>query len=287
MKSPEFSTSFCEEYSEKDWNSPVPMDPEIGFNAPNSFPFSNFQMGQRDDMYCSSSNSLQRELALTEENQNLGKNVKENNKRIKEGGSCAIQANVHTNIPLEASTNSIQNSIEKDENSPNEIKDEIVHVRAKRGQATNSHSLAERVRRKKISERMRLLQDLVPGCSKITAKAVMLDEIINYVQSLQRQVEFLSMKLATVNPDVSIDLEHILSKEILLSQERQLAHFASNQGTSNVSGLPGFMQPEMWCGTIPHISPLPQVPPFWSDELQNAAMHSGFISGATSRKVDE
>ncbi|KAF3320477.1 transcription factor bHLH49-like protein [Carex littledalei] len=254
------------------------MDPAMGFNAPTTFPFSNFQMGQRDDMYCSSSNSLQREynLALTDENQNMGKNVKDNK-------SCAIQANVHTNIPLEASTNSIQNSVEKDENSP----DEIVHVRAKRGQATNSHSLAERVRRKKISERMRLLQDLVPGCSKITAKAVMLDEIINYVQSLQRQVEFLSMKLATVNPDVSIDLEHILSKEILLSQERQLAHFASDQGTSNVSGLPGFMQPEMWCGTIPHISTLPQVPTFWSDELQNAAMHSGFISGTASRKVDE
>lgn len=45
------------------------------------------------------------------------------------------------------------------------------------------------VRREKISERMKYLQDLVPGCSKVTGKAVMLDEIINYVQSLQRQVE--------------------------------------------------------------------------------------------------
>lgn len=45
------------------------------------------------------------------------------------------------------------------------------------------------VRREKISERMRFLQDLVPGCNKITGKAGMLDEIINYVQSLQRQVE--------------------------------------------------------------------------------------------------
>ncbi|KAF3338203.1 hypothetical protein FCM35_KLT17040 [Carex littledalei] len=95
MKSPEFSAGFCEEYSEKDWNSPVPMDPEMGFNAPTTYPFSNFQMGQRDDMYCSSSNSLQREynLALTDDNQNMGKNVKDNK-------SCAIQANVHTNIPL-------------------------------------------------------------------------------------------------------------------------------------------------------------------------------------------
>lgn len=45
------------------------------------------------------------------------------------------------------------------------------------------------VRREKISERMKYLQDLVPGCNKITSKAGMLDEIINYVQSLQRQVE--------------------------------------------------------------------------------------------------
>ncbi|KAK6924611.1 Myc-type, basic helix-loop-helix (bHLH) domain [Dillenia turbinata] len=75
-----------------------------------------------------------------------------------------------------------------------------IHVRARRGQATDSHSLAERVRREKISERMKMLQGLVPGCDKITGKALMLDEIINYVQSLQNQVEFLSMKLASVNP---------------------------------------------------------------------------------------
>lgn len=45
------------------------------------------------------------------------------------------------------------------------------------------------VRRERISERMRYLQELVPGCDKVTGKAGMLDEIINYVQSLQRQVE--------------------------------------------------------------------------------------------------
>ncbi|XP_042461832.1 transcription factor bHLH63-like isoform X1 [Zingiber officinale] len=75
-----------------------------------------------------------------------------------------------------------------------------IHVRARRGEATDNHSLAERVRREKISERMKVLQSLVPGCEKVTGKALMLDEIINYVQSLQNQVEFLSMKLASVNP---------------------------------------------------------------------------------------
>ncbi|CAL9172376.1 unnamed protein product [Musa hybrid cultivar] len=96
-------------------------------------------------------------------------------------------------------------------------KEGYVHVRAQRGQATNSHSLAERVRREKISERMKYLQELVPGCSKVTGKAVMLDEIINYVQSLQRQVEFLSMKLAAVNPQLDFSIEGLLAKNLLHS----------------------------------------------------------------------
>ncbi|KAK6144074.1 hypothetical protein DH2020_020894 [Rehmannia glutinosa] len=77
---------------------------------------------------------------------------------------------------------------EKKEEKPREV----VHVRAKRGQATDSHSLAERVRREKINERLRCLQDIVPGCYKTMGMAVMLDEIINYVQSLQNQVEVIS-----------------------------------------------------------------------------------------------
>ncbi|KAL9265221.1 Transcription factor bHLH63-like protein, partial [Drosera capensis] len=103
----------------------------------------------------------------------------------------------------------------KDNSKASEVrKPDYIHVRARRGQATDSHSLAERVRREKISERMKYLQDLVPGCNKITGKAGMLDEIINYVQSLQRQVEFLSMKLAAVNPRLDINIEDLFSKEV-------------------------------------------------------------------------
>ncbi|XP_057752806.1 transcription factor BEE 1-like [Arachis stenosperma] len=72
---------------------------------------------------------------------------------------------------------------------------EVVHVRARRGQATDTHSLAERVRRGKINEKLKFLQNIVPGCYKTMGMAIMLEEIINYVQSLQHQVEFLSMKL--------------------------------------------------------------------------------------------
>ncbi|XP_010263637.1 PREDICTED: transcription factor HBI1 [Nelumbo nucifera] len=97
--------------------------------------------------------------------------------------------------------------------TPEVPKPDYIHVRARRGQATDSHSLAERVRREKISERMKYLQDLVPGCNKITGKAGMLDEIINYVQSLQRQVEFLSMKLAAVNPSLDFNVDNFFGKE--------------------------------------------------------------------------
>ncbi|XVE84950.1 hypothetical protein DITRI_Ditri17bG0052800 [Diplodiscus trichospermus] len=88
-----------------------------------------------------------------------------------------------------------------------DYKQDYIHVRARRGQATDSHSLAERARREKISERMKILQDLVPGCNKVIGKALVLDEIINYIQSLQHQVEFLSMKLEAVNSRINPAVE--------------------------------------------------------------------------------
>ncbi|KAF7123879.1 hypothetical protein RHSIM_Rhsim12G0180100 [Rhododendron simsii] len=117
---------------------------------------------------------------------------------------------------------------------------DYVHVRARRGQATDSHSLAERVRREKISERMKMLQALVPGCDKMTGKALILDEIINYVQSLQNQVEFLSMKLGSANSMFSIDSgvefdAFLLTPERLSSMESPLPN---GQPCNNSSQLP-------------------------------------------------
>ncbi|PWZ15798.1 Transcription factor bHLH66 [Zea mays] len=60
-------------------------------------------------------------------------------------------------------------------------------VRARRGQATDPHSIAERLRRERIAERMNALQELVSNANK-TDKASMLDEIIDYVKFLQLQV---------------------------------------------------------------------------------------------------
>jgi hypothetical protein len=65
-------------------------------------------------------------------------------------------------------------------------------VRARRGQATDPHSIAERLRRERIAERIRALQELVPSVNK-SDRAAMLDDIVDYVKFLRLQVKVLSM----------------------------------------------------------------------------------------------
>ncbi|WVZ65369.1 hypothetical protein U9M48_014746 [Paspalum notatum var. saurae] len=65
-------------------------------------------------------------------------------------------------------------------------------IRAKRGCATHPRSIAERVRRTKISERIRKLQELVPNMEKQTNTADMLDLAVEYIKDLQKQVKVLN-----------------------------------------------------------------------------------------------
>ncbi|CAL0334158.1 unnamed protein product [Lupinus luteus] len=153
---------------------------------------------------------------VVEEKDNKDKKIKvsygeEESKMTEQTSRKNTKPNTSKNKESVGGDSSKENSKESEAENP---KPDYIHVRARRGQATDSHSLAERVRREKISERMKYLQDLVPGCSKITGKAGMLDEIINYVQSLQRQVEFLSMKLAVVNPRLDFNIDDLFAKEV-------------------------------------------------------------------------
>ncbi|KAG7967469.1 hypothetical protein I3843_08G100100 [Carya illinoinensis] len=126
------------------------------------------------------------------------RNKKElNGKQIKLSGSR--DENEGSRAEVEASSTPGIKSAEESTEPSEPPKQDYIHMRARKDQATDSHSLAERVRREKISERMKILRDLVPGCNKVTGKVVVLDEIINYIQSLQHQVQFLSMKLGAVN----------------------------------------------------------------------------------------
>ncbi|XP_015067855.1 transcription factor BHLH089-like isoform X1 [Solanum pennellii] len=131
-------------------------------------------------------------------------------KRLK--GSQSKEENGVSKVEAESSSQTANKGTEQS-SKPEPPKD-YIHVRARRGQATDSHSLAERARREKISERMKILQDLVPGCNKVIGKALVLDEIINYIQSLQRQVEFLSMKLEAVNSRMNHPIETFPSKDL-------------------------------------------------------------------------
>ncbi|KAK8492175.1 hypothetical protein V6N13_031804 [Hibiscus sabdariffa] len=65
-------------------------------------------------------------------------------------------------------------------------------VRAKRGFATHPRSIAERVRRTRISDRIRKLQELVPNMDKQTNTADMLEEAVEYVKYLQSQIQELT-----------------------------------------------------------------------------------------------
>nr|QDH08903.1 transcription factor bHLH130-like isoform X1 [Cymbidium sinense] len=76
-------------------------------------------------------------------------------------------------------------------------------IRAKRGCATHPRSIAERVRRTRISERMRKLQELVPNMDKQTNTADMLDLAVDYIKELQTQVKSLSDVRATCTCSVS------------------------------------------------------------------------------------
>uniref|UniRef100_A0A803NA72 BHLH domain-containing protein n=1 Tax=Chenopodium quinoa TaxID=63459 RepID=A0A803NA72_CHEQI len=89
---------------------------------------------------------------------------------------------------------------------------DYIHVRARRGQATDSHSLAERARKEKISERMRILQDLVPGCNKRFMINTLIPDQIPGFQVIGKAL-FLSMKLEDVNTRTSPGIEGFPSKD--------------------------------------------------------------------------
>ncbi|XP_039009593.1 transcription factor HBI1-like isoform X1 [Hibiscus syriacus] len=153
---------------------------------------------------------------------------KSKDKRIRGEGESEVKTKCSTEISRNSS---------KENSKASEVqKPDYIHVRARRGQATDSHSLAERARRGKISNKMKCLQDLVPGCNKITGKAGMLDEIINYVQSLQRQVEFLSMKIAALNSSVELSVQNLPMKEF----PAYVANFPAAAKLPEMAGLPCF-----------------------------------------------
>ncbi|KAI4301646.1 hypothetical protein L6164_034904 [Bauhinia variegata] len=77
----------------------------------------------------------------------------------------------------------------------------VTPVRPKRSRAAEVHNLSERRRRDRINEKMRALQELIPNCNKVD-KASMLDEAIEYLKTLQLQVQIMSMGAGLYMPQM-------------------------------------------------------------------------------------
>ncbi|KAK4404260.1 Transcription factor [Sesamum angolense] len=60
-------------------------------------------------------------------------------------------------------------------------------VRARRGQATDPHSIAERLRRERIAERMKALQELVPNANKVSDLVIDHENVLGSVGSWEQR----------------------------------------------------------------------------------------------------
>ncbi|KAI4308146.1 hypothetical protein L6164_031250 [Bauhinia variegata] len=81
---------------------------------------------------------------------------------------------------------------------------------SRRNRAAEVHNLSERKRRDRINEKMRALQQLIPHSNK-TDKASMLDEAIEYLKSLQLQLQVMWMG-TSMTPVMFPGIQHYMSQ---------------------------------------------------------------------------
>ncbi|CAA2967978.1 replication A 70 kDa DNA-binding subunit D-like isoform X1 [Olea europaea subsp. europaea] len=172
-----------------------------------------------------------------------------------------------------------------------------IHVRARRGQATDSPSVAERARRERISERMKLLHanvlGYVPHCDKVIAKALMLDEIINHVQSLQNQVKIFLIMLHE-GFKLSFSISDIIGVAIEVRQKRIIqTHFGTQASLQDVILIDKNYQTVMltlWdtfveqeCTAI--VQNLPTKPVIWAINLKASSFNGITLSTKANSNI--
>ncbi|XP_062003729.1 transcription factor PIF3 isoform X1 [Rosa rugosa] len=143
---------------------------------------------------------------------------------------------------------------------------------SKRSRAAEVHNLSERRRRDRINEKMRALQELIPNCNKVD-KASMLDEAIEYLKTLQLQVQIMSMGAGLYMPQMMLPpgMQHMHAP--------RMAHF-SHMGVGMGMGMGlgmgfGMGMPDMNGGSSGY--PMLQVPP-----MQGAHFPGSPMSGHTA-----
>lgn len=150
----------------------------------------------------------------------------------------------------------------------------------RKSRAAEVHNLSERRRRDRINEKMKALQELIPHCNK-SDKASMLDEAIEYLKSLQLQLQIMwmgsgmaPMMFPGVQPYMSrvgIGMGHasahsINNNSIQLPRSAPLAHHHSTMPASTASANQMPM-----CQSSPVLNPI-GFPP----QLQNAHLPESY-----------
>ncbi|KAM6578531.1 hypothetical protein CsatB_030368 [Cannabis sativa] len=147
---------------------------------------------------------------------------------------------------------------------------------SKRSRAAEVHNLSERRRRDRINEKMRALQELIPNCNKVD-KASMLDEAIEYLKTLQLQVQIMSMGAGLCMPPMMLPpgMQHMHASH--------MAHFSPmsiGMGMSMGMGY-GVSMPDMNGGSSGY--PMIQVPPMHAAHYPGPPIpgHSAGMHGMT------
>ncbi|KAH9320469.1 hypothetical protein KI387_015108, partial [Taxus chinensis] len=108
--------------------------------------------------------------------------------------------------------------------------------RAKQGSAMDPQSVAARLRRERISERLKILQDLVPNGSKFDL-VTMLEKAINYVKFLQLQVKVLTTDEYWPNKDNSTTAAIVKVQDVLQEIASTRTSLAEIKGMDNINKM--------------------------------------------------
>ncbi|KAF8714062.1 hypothetical protein HU200_028057 [Digitaria exilis] len=137
----------------------------------------------------------------------------------------------------------------------------------RRMRAAEVHNMSERRRRDRINEKMRALQELVPHCNK-TDKASILDEAIEYLKSLQMQVQI--MWMSTGMAPMMLPGAHQLMPPMTMGLNSACIPPAA-QFLSQMQRVPPFMSSPL-PNQIPHITSTATNAPNVTNQIQSNGM---------------
>ncbi|XP_066393291.1 transcription factor PHYTOCHROME INTERACTING FACTOR-LIKE 13-like isoform X2 [Miscanthus floridulus] len=139
----------------------------------------------------------------------------------------------------------------------------------RRTRAAEVHNMSERRRRDRINEKMRALQELVPHCNK-TDKASILDEAIEYLKSLQMQVQI--MWMTTGMAPMMIPGAHQLMPLMTMGLNSARMLPPAVQFLSQMQRLPPPFMNNPLPNQMPQILPPPTNAPSVTDQAQSNRM---------------